>query len=98
MSRLLDIALQKATEIIISAAERVSTDTKTEKNALVYEEEKDASKSTDEEDVLVKRMREMLVNAKDCLADVILVCADGKIPCHANILVSGSTFFKVSFV
>lgn len=42
----------------------------------------------------VIRMRSLLLNAHDCLADVILVCTDGKLACHASILAAGSSYFQ----
>jgi len=47
--------------------------------------------------ILSKRMENMLVNAVDYLSDIDVVCSDGRIPCHANILAAGSTYFKDKF-
>jgi len=42
----------------------------------------------------VERMKNMLVYASSYYSDITLVCSDGSIPCHANILATGSSFFQ----
>nr|ALS04487.1 speckle-type POZ protein [Acartia pacifica] len=42
-------------------------------------------------------MMEMLTNAKEHAADVVIACSDGEIPCHTSILTARSPYFKAMF-
>jgi len=92
---------KKITELLINGALKIgcqiTLQSTVSESTMKAKKEEEETVAVNNSNIIVDRMRNMLMNAEDFCSDVVLVCTDGNIAAHSSILAAGSQYFKPMF-